>query len=279
VRVQNYPNLTALWHGECKSMILATADELDFVSGLDAIRYDNMVGCDSMAFDFDLGRDLWLNKSRFTILQREYMDLSQLYSFLDRTKEIGLGGVKHGVVTAMPFKLQALRAKKHRWGGCMSTLNFRMTKSGQPVLILQSRVTYITYMGGADLALCWVIAAEIGKRIGKPVEDFAFRWSCSSHQAHAFKGIPYMFNADLWDLVVDPKMRRKYPATKYPALKLIRRWGDTIVERYDAGIPFEDELYGPFKRVRRRYSEWVANEQVTSCPVATLTLQPLKDRG
>lgn len=260
-------------------MVMATHKEIDFVSGLDVIRYDNLVGCDSMAYRFDLGRDLWLNRSRFTVLQREYLDLSHLEPFLERATEIGLGGAKHGVVTSMPFRAPEFRAKKHRWGGCMSSLAFRVSAVQQPTLILQSRVTYITYMGGADLALCHVIAKEIGERIGRPVEDFAFRWSCSSHQAHSFKGIPYLFRAGLWPLITDPEARTQYPDAEYPALKLIRKWGRTIVERHEMGVPLDEEKYGPLRRVRRRYEEWMRGERLPLCPVQTLTLQPLRDRG
>ena len=279
MRTANYTDLTELWHKEAESMVMATRDQIDFVSGLDVIRYDNLVGCDSMAYKFDLGRDLWLNRQRFTVLQREYLDLSQLEGFLSRAKEIGLGGVKHGVVTSMPFRTQQLRAKKHRWGGCMSSLCFRMSAEKQPTLILQSRVTYITYMGGADLALCHVIAREIGRRIGRDPEEFAFRWSCASHQAHSFKGIPYLFRAGLWPLIVDPEARSEYPDTEYPALKLIRKWGKIIVEKHEQGLPLESEKYGPLKRVRRRYEEWMRDEKLPKCPVGSLTLLPLRERG
>lgn len=279
MRTAHYKDLTQLWHKEAESMVTATNKEIDFVSGLDVIRYDNLVGCDSMAYRFDLGRDLWLNRSRFTVLQREYLDLSHLESFLRRTEEIGLGGVKHGVVTSMPCKSPEFRAKKHRWGGCMSSISFRMSANKQPILGLQSRVTYITYMGGADLALCHVIAREIGRRIGKPVEDFGFRWACTSHQAHSFKGIPYLFRSGLWPLIVDPEALVEYPDGDYPALKLIRKWGKIIVASHESGKPLEAEKYGPLKRVRRRYEEWQRGDKLPKCPVESLTLQPLYDRG
>ena len=117
MRVAEYKDLTELWHREASSMVVATNKEIDFVSGLDVIRYDNLVGCRSMAYKFDLGRDLWLNRSRFTVLQREYLDLARLEDFLRRAEEIGLGGVKHGVVTSMSCRSPEFRAKKHRWGG------------------------------------------------------------------------------------------------------------------------------------------------------------------
>ena len=260
-------------------MIMATNKEIDFVSGLDVIRYDNLVGCDSMSYQFDLGRDLWLNRSRFTVLQREYLDLGHLDSFLRRAEEIGLGGVKHGVVTSMPCRSPEFRAKKHRWGGCMSALQFRVTAEGKPILSLQSRVTYITYMGGADLALCHVIAREIGRRIGVEVDQFGFRWACTSHQAHSFKGIPYLFRAGLWPLIVDPEAHVEYPDSQYPALKLLRRWGRGVVEKHEMGVSLDEERYGPLRRVRRRFEEWQRGEYLPKCPVETLTLQPLYDRG
>ena len=161
----------------------------------------------------------------------------------------------------------------------MSSIFFRMAADKQPILGLQSRVTYITYMGGADLALCHVIAREIGRRIGRPVEDFGFRWNCASHQAHSFKGIPYLFRAGLWPLIVDPEAHDEYPSERHPTLKLIRRWATQIVEKHEQGVPLDSEKYGPLRRVRRRYEEWMRNEPLPKCPVETLSLQPLKDRG
>jgi hypothetical protein len=279
MRTASYKDLTSLWHGEASGGLTATAAEIDLVSGLDTIRYDNMVSCSSMDYKFDLGRDLWLNRSRFTVLQREYLDLSRLDSFLRRTEEIGLGGVKHGVVTSMPFRAPENRAKKHRWGGCMASLNFRMSAEGQPVLILQSRVSYISYIGGADLALCNVIGREIARRIGRDVADFGFVWNCASFQTHSFKSIPYLFRAGLWPLIVDEEATVQYPDKNYPALKLIRRWARQIVEKHESGVPLDHEKYGPLRRVRRRYEEWVDGTPLPKCPVDTLTLQPLYDRG
>lgn len=279
MRTAQYKTLTQLWNREAEKGILAPADEIDFVSGLDTIRYDNLVSCKSMEYKFDLGRHLWLNKSRFTVLQREYLDPTYLESFLERATEIGDGVVKHGVITSMPFRAPENKAKKHRWGGCMSSLCFRMSATKQPVVVLQSRVSYISYIGGADLALCHVIAREIGERIGKPVEDFAFRWNCASFQTHSFKSIPYLFHAGLWPLIVDKGAQKEYPDDEYPALKLVRKWAKQIIEKHEQGIPYTSEKYGPLKRVRRRYEEWLNDEPLPKCSVKTLTLAPLRARG
>jgi hypothetical protein len=104
-----------------------------------------------------------LLRARFTILQRDYLDLRELELFLDRCKSIGLGEAKRGVVTQMFAKQHGRRDKKYRWGNCMLGWSFRGgNKYEQPTLTMHSRVSYIAYIGGADLALCYVLAREIG---------------------------------------------------------------------------------------------------------------------
>jgi hypothetical protein len=123
--IAHYDTLTSLWHKTAQSMLFAKREELDFVASIDTMIYDNVLSCDSMRFDFDLGRDLWLTKSRFTILQRDYLDLRELESFLDRCKSIGLGEAKRGVVTQMFAKQHLRRDKKYRWGNCMLGWSFK----------------------------------------------------------------------------------------------------------------------------------------------------------
>jgi hypothetical protein len=67
--IENYDTLTDLWHQSAQKMLFATRDELDFVASIDTMVYNNVLSCDSMKFDFDLGRDLWLTPARFTVLQ------------------------------------------------------------------------------------------------------------------------------------------------------------------------------------------------------------------
>lgn len=276
-RIRNYDNMTDLWGQEMMSQLLATREQLDFVASIDTCRYDNLICCDSMKFDFDLGRHLWLNKSRFTILQRDYLDLYQLELFLDRCESIGLGEAKRGVVTQLFAKQHAMKAKKYRWGNCMLGWSFRGgNKYEQPTLTMHSRVSYIAYIGGADLALCHVLAREIGNRIGAPVEDFAFRWMLDSSQFHFFKSIPALFRFDLEPLLLE---EGEYPSSEYPTLKGVRKWFGTIVKHHQQGIPLEDQKYGPLKRIRRRYEEYIEGDLMPSVPITDLNFDPLRARG
>lgn len=275
--VHNYDTLTDLWHKEMERQLFATRKQLDFIASIDTIRYDCLLSCNSMEFDFDAGRDLWLTKSRFTILQRDYLDLYQLEMFLRRCKEIGLGGAKRGVVTQLFAKQHKMSAKKYRWGNCMLGWDFRGgDRYGQPTLSMHSRVSYIAYIGGLDLALCYVLAREIGQRIGASPEDFAFRWYLSSSQFHFFKSIPALFGHNIEPLILD---EGEYPSKKYPTLKGVRKWWAGAIDKYERGVPLSAEKYGPLKRIRRRYEEYKRGDFLDPVPISSMTLNPLRERG
>jgi hypothetical protein len=246
---------------------------LDFIASIDTIRYGNLLRAESMAYDFDLGRDLWLTRHRWTVLVRQYLDPGETSRFLTRAADIGLGEGKRGVVTSMFCRNVAREAKKHRWGNCMASFTYRGLRNGQPVLAMHGRVSYIAYIGGLDLALAHVLAREIGRRIEVPVEDFAFEWYIDALQFHGFKSLPLLYQTEY---VAD--LERRKLREKYPTIKLVGRWWDKIVEDTENGKPLEEERYGPLKRVRRRYTEWVNETPLPSVPLADLSLSPLTRR-
>jgi hypothetical protein len=275
--VAHYETLTDLWHEEMEKQLFATRKQLDFVASVDTIRYDCLLSCDSMQYDFDMGRDLWLNQSRFTTLQKDYLDLYQLEQFLARCKAIGLGEAKRGVITQLFAKQHVYREKKYRWGNCMLGWDFRGgDRYGQPTLTMHSRVSYIAYIGGLDLALCWVLAQEIGDKIGLCPEDFAFRWYLSSSQFHFFKSIPALFRHDIEPVIFDES---EYPSSKHPTLDGVRKHWIKVARWHEEEVPLSDQKYGPLKRIRRRYEENQRGEFLPSVPVHTLTLDKLRETG
>lgn len=277
--IVNYKDLTTLWHKSASHMLMATRDELDAVSALDTMIYDNVLSCDSMAFDFDMGRDLWLTKARFTILQRDYLDLMELEAFLTRCKEIGLVEAKRGVITQMFCKSHARARKRYRWGNCMMAFTYRggtHHTHERPVLTLHSRVSYIAYIGGLDLALAHVLAREIAQRIGCGAEDIAFRWVVDSLQFHGFKSLPYLFRLGLEPVL---EAQGRYPSKYHPTLKLVRKWWEQMVMKYEMEVPLEDEKYGPLKRIRMRYEQYRREDFMTSVPIQDLSFTPLRQRG
>jgi hypothetical protein len=275
--IQHYDTLTSLWHEEMEAQLFSTREELDFIASIDTIRYDCLLSCKSMEFDFDMGRDLWLTKARFTTLQRAYLDLYELESFLQRCKEIGTGAGKRGVITQMAARQHPRADKKYRWGNCMLGWDFRGgTRDQQPTLTMHSRVSYIAYIGGLDLALCHVLAAEIGKKIGAAPEEFAFRWYLSSSQFHFFKSIPALFRHNIEPLILE---EGEFPSSKYPTLKGVRKWWGQVIEKYDDDVPLESEKYGPLRRIRRRYGEYKDGTPLPSVPLSSLSFDRLREYG
>ena len=265
--------MSDLWRDSIWRMWRGTIENkgINFVASVDTIAYDNLLAADSMAFDLDMGRDLWLNKQRWTRLVRQYLDPTDTRVFIDRAADIGLGEGKRGVVTQMPCASVTREAKKHRWGNCMLGFTYRglRGRGDTPTITLHSRVSYIAYIGGLDLALAHVLAREIGDRIEVPVEDFRFRWHIDALQFHGFKSLPMHFkHGDIKDLEGDNGMREEYPT-----IKLVGRWYDKIVSDTESGIT--DNKYGPLKRVMRRYREHVNETPLPSVTVEDLDLTPL----
>jgi hypothetical protein len=275
-RPSHFPDMTSLWHDTVRTMLLGTIENrgIDYVANVDCIRYGNRLVADSMAYDFDLGTDLWLNRTRWTILCRQYLDLGEVQRFVENAAAIGLGEGKRGVITSMATRNVAREARKHRWGPCMNNFSYRgvRLKEGalQPTLTLHSRVSYIAYIGGADLALCHVLARYIAKRIKVPVSEFRFEWAVDSLQLHAFKSLPLLYKHDYIKLFEDKSLR-----SEYPSLKVIGRWWDQIVSTTEAGIPLEEIKYGPLRRVTRRYREYIADEFLPSVPINSLSFEAL----
>jgi hypothetical protein len=271
--IAHYDTLTDLWHKTAQHMLFAKEKDLDFIASIDTMLYDNVLSCDSMKMKFDMGRDLWLTRARFTTLQRAYIDPVEYASFLDRCEQIAAGESRRGVITQMFAHQHPRAAKKYRWGNCMMAWTFRGGGREQPTLSLHSRVSYIAYIGGLDLALCHVMAREIGARIGAKPADFAFRWHCGSLQFHGFKSIPYLFRFGLDDVLRYDT--GQYPSSKHPTLKLVRKWWGVMVDEYERKVPLEEQKYGPLRRIRRRYQEYAEGNPLPSVPIKTLHLDKL----
>lgn len=270
--IKNHRTLSNLWRDSIWRMWRGTFENrgIDFVASIDTIAYDNLLAANSMAFDLDMGRDLWLNRQRWTRLVRQYLDPSETRRFLDRAADIGLGEGKRGVVTQMACSSVVREAKKHRWGNCMLGFTYRglRGRGDHPTIGMHSRVSYIAYIGGLDLALAHVLAREIGHRIEIPVEEFQFRWHVDALQFHGFKSLPMLFKHDFIHDLESPSLR-----ADYPTIKLVGRWYDKIVDDTERGIT--ENKYGPLKRVMRRYREHVNEDWLPTVTVDDLDLSPL----
>lgn len=276
----NAKTLTALWNGAAAKMFFAPTGEITKGSSMTII-YDNYVQCSSMEFEMDVWEDLHLTKNRFPVLQRTYLTLEEFEDFLVRAQRVvkQKGAVTR--MTAVAHKPRGVnRTKKtgnYAHGGCILGWTFRMDKATkQPVLGMHSRVSYLPYMGGLDLALCYVIAKELGAQIGYDVEDFAFRWYCDAFQFAHMQSVSYVWNRrGLMRAIDSPK---NYPDADYPTVRLMRNTINSFREKKERGFAPEEEKFAQLMRYRRRWEERVDETgKWPSIPVDTLTLDALRN--
>lgn len=280
--VENFTDLTELWHSAADYVWTRESDELDYRTGLTTGVYDNLLSTESMAFDMDVGEDLWLTKSRFSKLQRDYLVPQRVELFLDQVDRIAHRHARRGVVAQMLCKTHDFSAigkasqGAHTWGNCMLAMTYHGgPKYRQPTLGLHSRVTYIGYLGGMDLALCYILGKLVAEQAGIEVEELAFRWHLDAMQWHGMKSVPFVVSHD--DFQEKVNSEDSWPDDMYPTILATRRSIKSMNKKREAGRHPQDEKYGPVKRMRTRFEYYL--EQGTSytgtTPVDDLTLESL----
>jgi hypothetical protein len=270
--------------------------EPDAILNIETHLFNTVLTADSCDYSLDLGKDVWLNRQRWSRLIKEYVPLEPTNRFVDQAVEILNGEARCGATANMMFRDPDRYAKKHRWGGCIMGATFRgdNQKAGRATLTFYSRTTYIGYMGLLDAAIANVMAREICERFnaagakstGHPIDerDIAFRWHLSSQQFHAFKSLPYVYSQP--DLMARlekyAKQRRTIPDAP-PTWKFMAKWYCKVLDGWKAwGNPndaqgwLDTEKYGPFRRIKRRWCEYkgyLAKHLPPSCPVSTLDFE------
>lgn len=270
-------NLTDLWHDVTRWHLFQ--EEVGLYLGIGTNMYNVFLEAETAEYDFNL-QELWLNRSRFTRLQREYLHPVDTAQFVRNAKEIFHERGKNGVITNMPFRPVERRAdlRRHKWGNCLMAATFRGTPGSRvrPTLTVHSRVSYNGYMLGMDMALVHVLAREI---VGpKHLDEVRIQWHLDVTQYHSFKGLPYLYTQpDMMHILerIDRPGRNEKFLNKYPTWKSISRWWWKILEFEATGKTLQEEKYGAFKRIRRRYQEYQEGIRVPDVHVSQLDFSKL----
>jgi len=291
-KVLRSEDLSSLWHDVVRWHLYK--EEVDLYLSIGTNLENVVLEAKSMAYDsFDMGRDLWLTSSRWTMLIRDYLIPSETRAFVDRSRQILNDKGRSGVITNMAFRGVARRTDRHRWGNCLLGATFRGCDVGKsdvyPTLTFHSRVSYNAYILGLDMAIGHVLAKEITK--GQP-ERVRFQWHLDVVQLHGFKCLPYLYSQpDLMDvlagtsnkehnfryyrpgipLIDNPEFREQYPTWR-----CIGRWWDAVRKHEAEGKTLDEELYGPYKRIRRRYQEYLEGKLQPSVKASDLTFDKLE---
>jgi len=270
-------------------------EEVDLVLGIGTNLNNVILESDSMDFDFDL-QQVWLNPQRWTRLTREYLDGYETSEFVHRARIILNDKGRQGVITNMHFKGVTRYDRKHKWGNCLLAATFRGSDRNDkviPTLTVHSRVSYNAYMLGLDMALVHVLAREITE--GSP-ERVHLQWHFDVLQLHAFKCLPYLYTQPdlMWNLTgrgksdqgallpdfgTTPNIDLPIWRAQYPTWRTIGRWWDKVRQFEEDGKTVAEEIYGPFKRIRRRYEEYKQGILVPSTNVSELDFSKVAEYG
>lgn len=253
IHAYNFPTLTALHDGITEKLAFSPKPKLDLVTSVDVQLHNVLARAESMEWDFDLKR-LWLGKSRWTAMVRQYINPVALEEWLDSV-EAKLKGRKRGVSIMRTNQVaQRTNGQKdrvwRRWGSCMLAIGYRAMP--EPQITLHSRTSYLGYIAALDLTVAQVCARLVGERVGLEPEEMSFVWHNECAQYHAFKSMAYLLG--------DPEMREAFlnpdePHTREsaPALYYSQKWLDGFAREDDEGKLYGDMSFGQTRRIRKRW--------------------------
>lgn len=262
------PTMTALHDELCRSLIMASEEELDLITSVDVQKHNVIAQADSMAWDFDL-KSMWLTPSRWTMMIRQYLDPEEFQAWMDTvTTKIGTRGRGIAVMRTKVVKPRGGAATGHtnketrRWGSCMLAISYKAKPA--PQITLYSRTSYLGYIGALDLSVAWMVGRYLATAMGVPVESFKFVWMNEAIQWHNFKSLAFMLNNGDDDLrkkyrrlLIKPKSKLKPKELALleaaPAIALSRNWLRKMMLSDAQGESYGDMTYNTYRRIRRRW--------------------------
>lgn len=268
--MKNYEaaTMTQLHEKMILSLVQAGKNDLDVISNVDVQIHNVMGYAHSMDWDFDL-KGLWLTKSRWSMMVKQYLDPEELTAWIDQcTTKIGRKGRGIAVLRTRIVKPRGGAATGHtnketrRWGSCMLTLSYKALP--KPQITLHSRTSYLGYIGALDLSVAWMAAKYLAEEMGMDVKDISFLWYNEAIQWHNFKSMAWMLcnpNPELRNMY--RRLLTKGPSKlsdvereildTAPAVAMTRKWLTKVRLEDKNRATYGDMTYNTYRRIRRRW--------------------------
>lgn len=248
----------------CYSLAYGHSSQMDMVTSVDVQKH-NVVGiAESMEWDFDL-KDLWLTKSRWTSMIRQYINPIALETWLNSVEK-KLKGRKRGVSVMRTNEVQQRTSPTKNgdqtrvwraWGSCMLAIGYRALP--RPQITLHSRTSYLGYIGALDLSVAYHCARLIAERVGLTPEDIQFVWHLEAAQFHGFKSLAFLLadedrREEFMALEVgEDDLSDKHLRRRQPGLYISRKWMKLFEIEDKEGKLYGDMNFGQTRRIRKRY--------------------------
>lgn len=249
IHAYRFATVTALHDGLARKLLYGTRDELDDANSVDVQLHNVVAGAKRFEWDYLVNR-LWVPRTRWTTMVRQYVDPASLHSWLEMIED-RFPQSKRGIAVLRTNTVQARQAGRgvtRRWGSCMLSLSVRVKP--QPQITLHSRTCYLGYLSVLDLTVAHVCARMAAERIGIEVEDFSFVWQLEMAQFHGFRCLAWpLGDPDLYAEFCN----HDWSKARYPGTFIARQWLHRLSKLDEDGVPYGDMPFSSYKRVRRRW--------------------------
>jgi hypothetical protein len=240
----------------CDKVLYGHKDSYDAITNTDVVLEHVYGTAERMEFDHDIRR-LWIPRSRWTTMVRQYLSGDLVNDWLELVERRGHGKNPDRMVyrtnTVQPRGVG--KARVRNLGSCMLSLSLSVVP--HPHVLLHSRASYMGYLSALDMAVAYHLTRHAAKRIGCAVDDFQFTWFIETVQYHRFRTIAYPLG--------DRREQRRFVAfaraleqdnqlAEYPgvqrAFREYKRWR----EMNETGILYSGmSPYRSYQRPRKRW--------------------------
>lgn len=271
----------------CKKLMMGNSlYERDWTHGTEVGLHNVALHCESIEFDYNL-KKLWIPRTRWTTMVRQYIDPLALDDALDKVEERMSGkysGKKGRGITILrteehtpeipsaydtndpaivELKTRMVQGKgtgrnvRRRWGSCMLNMSFRANPI--PTVSLHSRTTYFGYLALVDMAIAAQFANECSMIVGIPLKNVEFVWTLDLAQFHGFRSLAWaLSNEDIRNQMTEDVDNRKSLSAKMvdgnqPGYRKALDGYGRILQSDRANVLYGDESFSSFARIRRRF--------------------------
>lgn len=275
----------------CKTLMFGKTPgrDYDWTHGTEVGLHNVGMYADSFDYNFNLAR-LWIPKSRWSVMARQYIDPDRLEDALAKVEERMAGKFKgkkgrgiavlrtdeHELTDEEMFsdlddqdpeiaelKTRMVQGKgtgrsvRRRWGSCMLNLSFRANPV--PTISLHSRTTYFGYLAALDIAVAHAFAVRCGQVTGIHPGEMHFVWTLDLAQFHGFRSLAWALGDPQikakMDKYVDDRFRfsPRISEGNRPGFRKALDGYARILKSDRAGTLYGDESFSSFARIRRRF--------------------------
>jgi hypothetical protein len=245
----------------CRRLMLGDTQgrDWDWSHGFETGLHNVTIGCDTFDWEYDLKR-LWIPRSRWTMMARQYINHTALNDCLDLIQEQFTNKRGRGIAVLRTNTVKSRMSGKRisrRWGSCMLNLSFR--RNPVPTLGLHSRTTYFGYLAVLDITVAHAFAREISKRIGITPEEMQFVWTLDLAQFHGTRCSAWALGQPKIKAAMDRELPHRFdysfkPETgNQPGFRKALDGYDKIVRADTKPTLYGDEKYASSLRIRKRF--------------------------